>query len=213
MKIEIPCQKPLLFSYNLSFIKPDPDHPRYLRVIYNVESKKMKMDCLQFEQKNIMIGETQQTVETKAERCDGWKRTLTMFKKCQPQLHDSLFHDNNQGKVRIFKNSDTINWNPVEIYTYGLEKLDDDENNPPEYKSLDPEFYGPEGSEISSPRTMVDSPELLSCSKDSLSLQSIDAKTLRSIDAQGTDKLSKIGSICQNSNEKSPRNSLIPNQS
>jgi len=203
IKIEIPNEKSLLFSYHLSFIKPEPDHPRFLRLIYDVETKRLKLDGLFMEQKNIIILERQQDIK---EVCNGWKRTLSIYRMDKPKSYDKLFYDNNGGKVRMFKSSETRGWDPVDSdYAYKLEKLDEEEKETPVYKSMDPEFYGPEDSEISSPRTMSQSPELMSFSSNDHSI--------RSIDAQGTDGVSTIGSVRQDSCGTSSRGSIITNQS
>ena len=107
VKIDLGIQKPLLFSYNLSFIKVDPDHPRLVRFLYNAEFKTLKIESIQFGRKDIIIEERHQKV---SENCDGWERSLTMYTRNQPQLLDQLFYDNNDPKVRTYRNLDMRDW-------------------------------------------------------------------------------------------------------
>ena len=174
VRIEIGTNRPLLLSVNLEFIKSDPNHPKFIRLVYNDRYKNCKIESIHSERKDIIIEETQQMIE---EICHGWKRTLSLYEKQQPQLVDELF--NGTTNVRIYKN-DEKKYGNSEGYNYRLEKFTGNE-----YMEVQEEMYRPT-SDISSPKILEKTPEIRSA--DFLGL-----------DLNDDEKLSTISSIYERS--------------
>ena len=111
------------------------------------------------------------------EICHGWKRTLSLYEKQQPQLVDELFNGSNN--VRIYKN-DEKKYGNSESYNYRLEKFTGND-----YMEVQEEMYRPT-SDISSPKILEKTPEIRSAD-------------ILSLDLYNDEKLSTIRSIYERS--------------
>ena len=203
--------KPLLFSLNLGFIRDDPNHPKKIKLVYKDENKTCEVESMQFERDDIIIQERQQTV---TENCDGWKRQYVAYIKQQSQLVDGLFDENNNNKVRTFRNlsaSEIDNFD-LDGYAYKLGALKN-ENGHQIYKSVDEHFYVPNHSETSSPRMLENTPELLSnCSLESFDDQNSDNNsTINSMEfvSSAISEQTSQSSEYSKSNQPTPKKSKI----
>jgi len=203
--------KPLLFSLNLGFIRDDPTHPKKIKLVYKDENKTFEVESMQFERDDIIIQERQQTVK---ENCDGWKRQYVAYVRQQSQLVDGLFNENNN-KVRTFRNLSTSEMENFDLdgYAYKLGILKNNDAHQI-YKSVDEHFYVPNESEISSPRVLENTPELLSnCSLESFDAQKADNNsTVSSMDLVSSVLTSSSqSSEYSESNQPTPKKSKIEN--